>query len=473
VTISIFDDNKDLERKLKNLDNDLKDLGKIDESEVAKIDVLLSLLVIKYSRGEDAIPGITEAKLKSYYKHYRQPGTKDSKTYKLGELLDQQDSRKELVRGMIPEGGLTLVGAQPKTGKSLLMYELIYCLLTHTPFLGFTTRECQKIAFYQLEEPKSIVSHRLKTRGFKEAVEDYNWSEKGKELITLRSLQLVGKGLQNIKEFIEKERPDVVIIDSLRAATYTSNISENSAEWAFPLYFLQTLCKDYDTTIIVIHHFNKAASNGSTRGTISDFAGTSAITGNCDMMIMLYRDIDSNNIKLKTIPREGETIYCDVERLLEEGERFKYARIVSNSVDKKNILIETLILYYLYPRNKLTKTEIANKIYTVIPYDEEFYSKCLSSLYSSGVVDTERVLNGTEKTWYYLIKSGVLESGDLVLYVTRLLYKIISLYTQNKDKMYEFWEEIKSKQNQERLQLLKEAINIINPEISLNKENVN
>jgi len=472
VTISIFDDNKDLERKLKILHHDLTELGKIDENEVVKIDIIVSQLASKHSRGPDAIPGITESKIKSYYKLYRQPSEKDSdKIYRLEELLNQQDSRTELVRGMIPSAGLTLIGAQPKVGKSLLIdYELTYCLLNHTPFLGYATRECNKIAVFQLEEPEPTVHHRLKTRGFGEAFIDNNWKEKGKDLITLRRLQLVGRGLQRVKDLIEEEMPEVIIIDSLRAATYTSDVSENSAEWARPLCFLQDLCKIYGTTIIVIHHFNKTVSN---KGTINAFAGTGALTGFCDMMILLDLEPDSEQINLKTIPREGESIYCSLARVQGDGERFMYVRVVSTSTDKKNMLIEALILYYLYPDKKLTKTEIADKIYQTIPYDEKFYSKCLSSLYSSRVVDTERVINDTEKTWYYLIKPSILESGDLVLYITKVLYKIISLYTQNKEKMFEFWKKVEATQLQERVELLKEAIDIINPEISLNKENVN
>ena len=85
-----------------------------------------------------------------------------------------------------------------------------------------------------------------------------------------------------IEGYLKKNGPLIVLLDSYSAAIRGLGIDENKAEGATPLMQLHNLVNTYDSTLIVIHHTNKGAREG-TAGRTS--RGNTAIPAVADNLI--------------------------------------------------------------------------------------------------------------------------------------------------------------------------------------------
>jgi RecA-family ATPase len=78
-----------------------------------------------------------------------------------------------------------------------------------------------------------------------------------------------------LEEELEKFRPDLVVIDSLKKITAGKRISENSAEFADNIIALNDMLSRYRAAGILVHHANK----GNDAIGVEQFRGSTAIVG--------------------------------------------------------------------------------------------------------------------------------------------------------------------------------------------------
>ena len=88
--------------------------------------------------------------------------------------------------------------------------------------------------------------------------------------------------LAKIEEKLKEHGPLVVLLDSYSAAIRMRALDENKAEAAVPMQQLHNLVMAYDSTLIVIHHANKAGGDGNLTKAAR---GSSAITAAVDNLI--------------------------------------------------------------------------------------------------------------------------------------------------------------------------------------------
>ena len=88
--------------------------------------------------------------------------------------------------------------------------------------------------------------------------------------------------LSKIEEVLREHGPLVVLLDSYSAAIRMRALDENKAEAAVPMQQLHNLCMAYNSTLIVIHHANKAGGDGNLT---KSARGSSAITAAVDNLI--------------------------------------------------------------------------------------------------------------------------------------------------------------------------------------------
>ena len=88
--------------------------------------------------------------------------------------------------------------------------------------------------------------------------------------------------LSRVELKLKEHGPLIVLLDSYSAATRSLDADENSAQAALPMQQLHNLVMQYDSTLIIIHHSNKAGGDGD----VSKMArGSSAITAAADNLI--------------------------------------------------------------------------------------------------------------------------------------------------------------------------------------------
>lgn len=192
--------------------------------------------------------------------------------------LETEGSRWAIPR-FLPSVGLTLLAGFAKDGKSTLMYEMVGSLVTGRPFLGETPTRKHRVLLIQLEENKFQIRDNLDGVNI---LYDREVGESGRLLI---KKQWAIDDLDTLERWIVEHRADVVMIDSLRMASKSIGVDENSQAFATPVYALQARLSMLKVSGYLIHHFNKSKEAHR----LEKIAGNSAIIGACDNIHALLR----------------------------------------------------------------------------------------------------------------------------------------------------------------------------------------
>lgn len=110
--------------------------------------------------------------------------------------------------------------------------------------------------------------------------------------------------LTRVEEQLRAYGPLVVVLDSYSAAIRALGLDENKPEAATPLMKLHNLVHQYESTLIVIHHANKAGGEGNTT---KASRGSSAITAAADNLIemMSFKSQEEDGVKKYELRVEG------------------------------------------------------------------------------------------------------------------------------------------------------------------------
>ncbi len=158
------------------------------------------------------------------------------------------------VQGMIPKGSTILLHSLGGVGKTRLVYDLIFAMVTGTSWgnqfpVTAATRRCLLV---QTDESPNDMLRSLNSRGFTDEMPIFvktNWSL---------------DHLADLKREIIENNIDVVFIDSLTSVNKNAIVSENDTEYARPILELRDLAQELNISIIISHHSN---SEGKSRGT--------------------------------------------------------------------------------------------------------------------------------------------------------------------------------------------------------------
>ena len=185
------------------------------------------------------------------------------------------------------DGGLNLVTAAPKVGKSALMVHLAACVFRgdkqclgadiHRPFdhlviLGTDMSESGWLKLFAREGLASIdpINHQLL------------WFDKRITLISSGSdVCLDSSGIELIRAECSRHSNSLLLVDTLRSVTTKLGIDEYRPEITRPLYQLKSQLDGLSVTTVVNHHENKSG-NG-----LAAVAGSSALTGAVDVVLSM------------------------------------------------------------------------------------------------------------------------------------------------------------------------------------------
>ncbi|MGK7927937.1 MAG: DUF3553 domain-containing protein [Spirulina sp.] len=257
------------ERRYKQYQQKLKEIEDIvlNVEDIAFREELLGDLAQKYSTSISKLTTL-------YYKSLI--GAKNGKSVTLKELKEQygNDVTEWVVHGLLPKGSATIVHAPGGTGKSLLMYDLLFQMLIGEDWNEFPVLKKQKGLIIQTDETESDLIAHLHARGFTEGM-DF-------KVKTDWSIEF----LPQLYKEIQEENYAWIAIDSLTSVSRFSCVDENGVEYAIPILQLNNIASKTNTNILLLHHSNK--TDGSARG-------TSAIQAAVSQVIKLDLDKDSSD----------------------------------------------------------------------------------------------------------------------------------------------------------------------------------
>ena len=257
----------------------------------------IALLAPKYSMGAGTIK-----EAMALMKQRTQAPQVEDLTFE--EVYDSESEAMDwLVPGLLPVGETVLLCALPKVGKSKLAIDLAFSVATgESRFLGQETKQ-GKVLLITPDASKQSLKQELTKRGFRK--------QDSPNLHIFPRWSIDQMAVLEAK--LEKFRPDLVVIDSLKKITAGKEISENSAEFSDNIIALNDMLSRYRTSGILVHHANK--SNDAIG--VERVRGSTAIVGACWGTWILERipKKDLNNAKRMIVdPKDPKRIFTATTR---------------------------------------------------------------------------------------------------------------------------------------------------------------
>lgn len=193
--------------------------------------------------------------------------------------------------GVLPVGGLAILGAKPKVGKSTLVRTLIGHMVRGEPFLGrATVPGGGRVLYLALEDKRAELRRALTLAG----------------VIDERVLLHVGRApedaLFNLRQAIAASKVDLVVVDTLAKLVRMEDLN-NYAEVNRKMEDLMDIARTTSCSILCLHHLNKAAGGDLSNGG-DGLLGLTALFGAVDAFLEMHNRNGSGRT-LKSTQRYG------------------------------------------------------------------------------------------------------------------------------------------------------------------------
>lgn len=210
-----------------------------------------------------------------------------------------------LWEGVIMREATNMIFALPKVGKTRLMLALLSSFLKgRGEFAGLPIRQGnERLLILGPDQSETSWGGYLLKAGLADAD-----GRLGQGIVAMTTaetfFQLDDYWLSRVEEKLREHGPLIVLLDSYSAAIRALGVDENRSESAVPLMKLHNLISQYGSTLIVIHHSNKAGGEGSAARASR---GSSAISAAADNLIEMssFRGDGEEGVKKYELRVEG------------------------------------------------------------------------------------------------------------------------------------------------------------------------
>lgn len=245
-------------------------------------------------------------------------------TVPLTDLLKEPDEdEKWIVDQLIPEGGLALLAAKPKVGKSTLARYMAAQISEGLDCLG---RKSTKgaVIYLAFEESRRGVKSHYRNMGIEKADNIHFFIDAAPN-----------EAAAQIESLACDKRPQLIIIDTMAHVFPGRNINEY-LEMMNALGCLREVIRRSGAAMLLLHHARK----GSGEGGIDAILGSTAIAASVDTIIQLDKRRDGQR-SISTTQRYGDA--CDGHVISFDKERgiFKLAESLSE-LRRRDIKFEIL-----------------------------------------------------------------------------------------------------------------------------------
>lgn len=204
-----------------------------------------------------------------------------------------------LVEELLPVSGSLIIHGNPKVGKSFLALQLCESLVLGRPWFGFGVPRPIRVAYYQLDTPRSLWTERID-----ELIESGH-ALNHQELFTAdrESLDfwpfniLVPSHAEILRQDVAELTPAVVVVDTLRACHLGADENDASAMTAVLSHLVAAV---QPAALVIVHHSVKPHEDVEP-DVINASRGSSAVTGAVDGVVMLTSsglEVDGRAVKM-------------------------------------------------------------------------------------------------------------------------------------------------------------------------------
>jgi len=176
--------------------------------------------------------------------------------------------------------GLCLLGGKPKSGKSIMVLNLIIAVVTGGVFFGHKFEKPQNVILLGLED----TARRLQDRIQKMTIG--NDVDLSRLLVCTEFKRADQGGLSDLEDMIKLHRPALVVIDTLKKFKPAANSNRQLYDTDYEsLDGVKRLSDKYSLTILIVHHLRKMAGDDP----FDCFSGSLGLTGVADSLMVLQR----------------------------------------------------------------------------------------------------------------------------------------------------------------------------------------
>ena len=231
--------------------------------------------------------------------------TEDKPTKQKPSLLDfrkhlepSKGFKPEMIGGIFPRGGVSVIAGQQGTGKSLFMQKFCCDISMGGSILdGFSESISPVKSLYLIGEfSANGMNHRAQTANWQYDRENLILYEIRDFLINNIPLGLsTEEGFENIRQLIKEEKPDIVVFDSMMS--FLSCNESDMQEMQAGFSKLLRIADEAKCAVVLVHHIRKRkAIERNNRLHMDDIIGSSIITRNASVAIGIENiKIDGEN----------------------------------------------------------------------------------------------------------------------------------------------------------------------------------
>lgn len=226
---------------------------------------------------------------------WKPPKEKPDSGFKLTQLSDLYQEPDEdiayLWENLLIKGGLSILAAKPKVGKSTLARNLTYALAKGNPsFLGRSITASGAVVYLALEEKRSEVKKHFMRMGASENLPIFVHTGSAPE-----------KATEELRKAIVESKALLAIVDPLQRLVRLPDLNDYSSV-SLALEPLMQIARETGCHILLVHHANK----GIAREGGDSILGSTAIFGSVDCALIMKRTETYRTVE--TIQRYGEDL---------------------------------------------------------------------------------------------------------------------------------------------------------------------
>jgi hypothetical protein len=198
----------------------------------------------------------------------------------IGRLLaEPQETTRWLVDGLLPAGGISILAARPKVGKSTLARDLAVRVARGEAFLGRSTAK-GAVFILDLEGKRGETVNALRQLG---AIEG--------DAIKVFCGTAPQGAREELRQAALAERAALIVIDTMQRLARISNLNDY-AEVSIVLDDYIALARETGAHVLLLHHQGRSEGDG-----VDAPMGSTAIAGSVDTILIMKRRKDDRGTR--------------------------------------------------------------------------------------------------------------------------------------------------------------------------------
>jgi hypothetical protein len=233
----------------------------------------------------------------------------------LDDVVAQAKTIEVAVERFLPFGAVTMLGADPGTGKSVFIYRIAEAAAYGGLFAGQLRCQQGNVLVVQRDESDANLKQKQKLMGWKDP-----------ERRILVKFRFSPGHFPELVKWIREHKARYVVMDSF-ASLFAGGADLAESDAGIYLYKLNSIAAAENCAILLTHHLRKSAGGGNrTDVSLSDFYGSTFISAGTSDAWGLFKDPEARDEEvsffLKNVkPRSG---------IAQQGDRFRLAGSVED-----------------------------------------------------------------------------------------------------------------------------------------------